>query len=165
MLNSMYKVNSVNIIKVCIVEGGINTENISVVYATKTQHSRKLAEAIGKELDVEAKNIAEHPQPEAAGLLFLVGGIYAGKCNPDLLSYAEKLDASIVGKVVLVTSSVSTSHRSQKDIRMLLVKKGIDVVDEITCPGGFLFIKFSHPNKKDIQAVAEAAKELSMKVN
>jgi hypothetical protein len=28
MLNSMYKVNSVNIIKVCIVEGGINTENL-----------------------------------------------------------------------------------------------------------------------------------------
>jgi len=67
-------------------------KNISVVYATKTQHSRKLAEAIGKEFGVEAINITQHPHPKAAGLLFLVGGIYAGKSNPDLLSYAEKLD-------------------------------------------------------------------------
>ena len=164
MLNSMHKVNGVNIIKVYIVEGSMVMDNISVVYATKTQHSRKLAEAIGKEFDVEAKDIAGPPQPKAAGLLFLVGGIYAGKCNPDLLSYAEKLDTSIVGRVVLVTSSVSTSHRSQKDLRTLLVKKGIDVIDEITCTGSFLFIKRSHPNKIDIQAVAEAAKEISRKV-
>ena len=134
--------------------------NVSVVYATKTQHSRKLAEAIGKEFGVKAKNIIECHQPEETGLLFLVGGIYAGKSNPALLSYAEKLDASLVKKVVLVTSSVSTSHRSQRDIRAILAKKGIDVVDEITCTGGFLFIKFSHPNKQDIQTIVDAAKDI-----
>jgi flavodoxin len=139
-------------------------DNISVVYATKTQHSKKLAEAIGKELNVGVKNIAVHPQPEAAGLLFLVGGIYAGKSNPDLLSYAEKLDVSITSKVVLVTSSASATHRSQRELRALLVGKGIDVIDEITCPGGFLFIKFSRPNKIDIQSVAETAKKISRKV-
>jgi len=139
-------------------------DNISVVYATKTQHSKKLAEAIGKELDVEAINITKHPHHKASGLLFLVGGIYAGKSNPDLLSYAEKLDASITSKVVLVTSSASATHRNQRDLRELLVGKGIDVVDEITCPGGFLFIKFSRPNKIDIQSVAEAAKNISRKV-
>lgn len=138
-------------------------DNISVVYATKTQHSRRLAEAIGKEFDVEAKNIAEYPQPEEAGLLFLVGGIYAGKSNPELLSYAEKLDASMVRKVVLVTSSVSSSNRSQRAIHTLLAKKGIDIVDEITCTGGFLFIKSSHPNKADVQVIAEAAKDISKK--
>lgn len=139
-------------------------DNISVVFATKTEHSRKLAEAIGKEFGVKAKNITESIQPEETGLLFLVGGIYSGKSNHALLSYAEKLDASLVRKVVLVTSSVSTSQRSQRDIRALLVKKGIDVVDEITCTGGLLFIKSSHPNKLDIQAIAEAAKDISRKV-
>jgi len=139
-------------------------DNISVVYATKTQHSRKLAEAIGKEFDIEAKNIAEHPQPKETELLFLVGGIYAGKSNPELLSYVEKLEASIARKVVLVTSSVSTSMRSQRDLRQLLVNKGIDIVDEITCTGGFLFINASHPNKMDIQAIVEKAKDISRKV-
>lgn len=138
--------------------------NISIVYATKTQHSRKLAEAIGEELGVEAINITEHPQPKETDLLFIVGGIYGGKCNPELLSYAEKLDTFIAGKVVLVTSSVSISHRSQRDLRILLVNKGIDVIDEITCTGGLLFVKSSHPNKKDIQVIAEAAKDISKKV-
>ena len=137
--------------------------NICVAYATKTQHSKKLAEAIGKEFDVEAINIANHPHPQAADLLFLVGGIYAGKSNPDLLSYAEKLDASITSRVVLVTSSTSATHRNQRDLRALLVGKGIEVADEISCPGGFLFIKFSHPNKTDIQSVAKAAKNISRK--
>lgn len=136
-------------------------DSIGVVYATKTQHSRKLANAIGKEFNVEAINAAENLQPESADLLFIVGGIYAGQCNPDLLSYAEKLDKSIVSKVVLVTSSTSISQRSQRDLRSILEKKGIDVVDEITCTGGFLFIKLGHPNKKDIQAVVEAAKGIS----
>jgi flavodoxin len=139
-------------------------DNISVVYATKTQHSKKLAEAIGKELGVEAINITKQaPSPKAAGLLFLVGGIYAGKCNPELISYAEKLNASITGKVVLVTSSASAAHRNQGELRQLLVGKGIEVVDEITCPGGFLFIKLGHPNKTEIRFVAEAAKEISKK--
>lgn len=136
-------------------------DNVSVVYATKTQHSRKLAEAIGQELGVEAKNIAEHPQLEETGLLFLVGGIYAGKSNPELLTYAERLSPSLVKKVVLVTSSVSVSSRSQKDLRQLLEKKGIDIADEITCTGAFLFLKLGHPNTADIHTIAEAAKELS----
>lgn len=139
-------------------------DNVSVVYATKTQDSRVLAEAIGKELGVEAKNIAECLQTQKTRLLFLVGGIYAGKSNPALLSYAERLDASIAKMVVIVTSSVSTSHRNQKELRALLEKKGIDVVDEITCTGGLLFIKFSHPNKTDIQTIAEMAMGILEKV-
>lgn len=138
--------------------------NVSVVYATKTQHSRKLAEAIAKEFGVTAKDVKKYPEPEATGLLFLVGGIYAGKSNPALLSYVEKLDASTTKKAVLVTSSVSVSNRSQKDIRELLVKKDIAVVDEITCTGGFLFIKITHPNKTDIQNIAEAAKDICKKM-
>lgn len=130
-----------------------HADNIKVVYATMTKHSRKLAEAIAQELGTEAKNVTEHPQPEAADLLFLVGGIYAGKSNPDLLAYAEKLDTSTTGKAVLVTSSASVSNRSQRDLRALLEMKGIEVIDEITCTGGFLFIKWGHPNKKDILTV------------
>ena len=139
-------------------------DNVSVVYATKTQHSKKLADAIGKELCVEAKNIAKHPQPQKAALLFLVGGIYAGKSNPVLLSYAEKLDASIVRKAVLVTSSASSSHRAQRELRAVLEKKGIDVAGELTCAGAFLFIRFRRPNKMDIQTIAKAAKDISGKI-
>ena len=136
-------------------------DNIGVVYATKTQHSRKLAEAIAQELGVSAKNIMENTQPEETRLLFFVGGIYGGKCNPDLLAYAEKLDSSLVKKAAIVTSSASVSNRRQKELRELLEKKGIDVVGEISCAGSFLFVKLTHPNKADINTIAQAAKELA----
>jgi len=58
---------------------------------------------------------------------------------------------------------VSVSGRSQRDIREVLVKKGINVADEITCTGGFLFIKFTHPNRQDIQTVVNAAKDIFTK--
>lgn len=138
--------------------------NVSVIYATKTQHSRKIAEAIGRELGVKAINIANDPQLAEEELLFIVGGIYGGKCNPELLSYAEKLDASLVKKAVLVTSSASDSLRSQKELREFLMKKGIDVVDEIGCTGSILFVKAGHPNQADLRTVAKAAKNISEKV-
>jgi flavodoxin len=146
-----------------LTEEGTIMSNVSVVYATKTRHSGKLAEQIAKEFGITAKDVEKYPEPEDADLLFLVGGIYAGKSHPALLSYAEKLDASVTKKVVLVTSSVSVSHRSQKDIRELLIKKGIAVVDEITCTGAFLFIKLTHPDKTDIQNVVEKAKDILKK--
>jgi len=138
-------------------------DNVSVVYATRTRHSKKLADAIGKEFGVEAKNVAEHPEPQKAGLLFLVGGIYAGRSNPALLSYAEKLSASTVGKAVIVTSSASKSHRAQRELRAVLEKKGVEVAGELACAGAFLFIRFGRPDKKDMETIAKAAKDISGK--
>ncbi len=135
-------------------------KTIRVVYATKTQHSRALAEAIGSSLGVAAVNVSEHDEPEEAELLFIAGGIYGGKCNPALVSYVEKLDPSQTKHVVLVSSSVSTSHRSQEELREIIAGKGINVLDEITCAGGFLFVKRSHPDKQDIKAVVNRANEI-----
>jgi hypothetical protein len=134
---------------------------VSVVYATKTQHSKKLAGAIAQAFGLEAKDIEKHPQPEKTGLLFLVGAIYGGKCNPVILSYIATLDSTLVEKVALVTSSVSQRSRSQKEVRELLVQKGIDVIEEIPCTGGFLLVKSSHPDKADIQCVTEKAKKIA----
>lgn len=94
---------------------------IDVVYATKTGHSQKLAEAIGRVLQVKAE-------------------------------------------VVLVTSSTSTSKRSQSDIRRILKEKGVEVPEEITCPGSLLFIKLGHPNTADVKKVAERAKQIGAQI-
>jgi flavodoxin len=44
--------------------------NVSVVYATKTRHSGKLAEQIAKEFGITAKDVEKYPEPEDADLLF-----------------------------------------------------------------------------------------------
>lgn len=138
---------------------------VGVVYATRTQHSKRLAEAIGRELGVEARNVRERPQPEGADLRFIVGGIYAGKCHPDILTYAGRLKPDHGGKVVLVTSSLSIHKRTQTELRGILEKKNIEIVDEIGCCGGFLIFKFSHPDQRDIQDVTRTAKGIFEKMD
>lgn len=136
-------------------------DRIGVIYATMTKHSKKLAEAIGQAVGAKAENIAANPKPYPADLLFIVGGIYAGKSSPELVKFVETIEASQVKQVVLVTSSASVSKRSQADIRKILNDKGIKVVDELTCPGGFLFVRFGHPNAADVQAVTAQAKRIA----
>ncbi len=141
-------------------KGGNYMRKVSIVYATMTKHSFKLAQAIAEELGIEAVKITEESVPEKTELLFIVGGIYGGTCNPVLVSYVDKLDKNIVEKAVLVTSSASESGRCQKQLISILQEKGIQLLDEITCTGGFLFVKLGHPNKKDIQQVVDKAKQI-----
>ena len=46
-----------------------------IIYATKTRHSKKIAEAIGKALDIIPYNIASDPVIKETDFLFIVGGI------------------------------------------------------------------------------------------
>lgn len=137
---------------------------ISVAYATKTKHSKKLAEAIGRALNVKAENVAASPTPHQADLMFIVGGIYGGKSLPELISYAKSIKANQVKKAVLVTSSASVSNKGQSEIRSILTEKGVQVLEEITCPGSFLFIKLGHPNTGDVKRVAERAKQIAEQI-
>ena len=134
---------------------------ISVVYATKTKHSKKLAEAIGKALNVTAVDVKTSPVPRAAELLFLVGGIYAGKSSPELIRYVEGLDVNQVKKVVLVTSSASVASRKQPEVYSLLTEKGVEVLEEISCPGSFLWLSFGHPNTADLEEASARAKKIA----
>jgi hypothetical protein len=61
-------------------------------------------------------------------------------------------EAIINGRIIMMTLNKGTWNT-----------KGIEVVDEITCPGGFLFIKFGRPNKTDIRSVVENTKNISGK--
>lgn len=128
----------------------------AVIYATKTGHSKKLAEAIGLALNIEAKNINTKPALNHVDLLFVVGGIYGGISMPELLEYIKGLEMPLPGRAALVTSCASGSQR-QTEIRSMLEKKGIEVVDEFVCRGGILFVFASHPNSKDVKDAAAFA--------
>lgn len=68
--------------------------NSSVIYFSKTGHSKKLAEAIGKEINIPVTNINTNEKIKEADLLFIVGGIYAGKSAPEMIKYISSLDNS-----------------------------------------------------------------------
>lgn len=134
--------------------------NINIVYATMTKHSKKLAEAIAKELNIHAQNVLDNTVLQDTDLLFIVGGIYGGKSLPILIEFVQQLDSQTIKKVALVTSCSSKKQR-QDNVRKILNDKGIEVIDEFSCYGNFLFIKFGHPNQQEIQQAVDYAVQLA----
>ena len=127
----------------------------SIVYATKTRHSKKIAEAVGKALNVQAQNVSDNPAQEA-DLLFIVGGIYGGESLPELLAFVKNLEKEKIKRAALITSCAS-KKQGQDSVRKILQDKGIPVVDEFICYGSFLFLKMGRPNKDDIQEAVNFA--------
>lgn len=131
---------------------------IGLAYATKTNHSKKIADEIAGELHIEAKNVAHNPSYENVDLLFLIGGIYGGESLPEMIEYVKTLDSGKVKKVALITSCVS-KKMYQETVRRHLTENGIKIVDEFVCQGNFLVVGLGHPNKTDIAAAVVFAKD------
>jgi len=134
-------------------------KKVSIVYATKTNHSRKIAYAIGKELNVSVENVTDHPVLLETDLLFIVSGIYGGNSLPKLLEFVNSLNSQMVKSVALVTSCAS-KECNQDNLKKILNEKGIKVVDEFVCRGGFLFFYMFHPNSQEIQEAVAFAVDL-----
>ena len=132
---------------------------IAVIYATKTKHSKKLAEAVGSFLNVEAQNIYGNPALNDIGLLFIAGGIYGGASLPELLDYLKKLNPPLPGCAALITSCASGRQR-QTAVRCILEGKGIKVIDEFVCKGSIMFVSMNHPDAGDLKDSAEFAQKI-----
>lgn len=133
--------------------------NIAVLYATKTNHSKKLAQAVGTALGVPAKSFTENPDLSDIDLLFIVGGIYGGVSLPELLAYLEALETPALKYAALVTSCGSGKQR-QGAVRRILEEKGVRVLGEFVCKGAILFVSLTHPNAKDLQSASDFALEM-----
>lgn len=131
-------------------------EKKAVIYATKTKHSKKLAEAIGSALKIKAYNISENPPLHDVDCLFIVGGIYGGVSMPELLEFVNTMEAPALKHAALVTSCASGQQR-QDAVRRILEEKKIEVVDEFVCKGAFLFVSMKHPNSKDLEKATDFA--------
>lgn len=142
---------------------GLRQMNIAIIYATKTNHSKKLAEAIGFCLNIQAQNITEKPTLQDVDLLFIVGGIYGGLCMPELLEYLRVIKSPLPKYAALVTSCGSGKQR-QIVLRNTLEEKGIVVLDEFVCRGRIFFVSITHPDAKDLKEVAEFAKKIVGKI-
>jgi beta-lactamase regulating signal transducer with metallopeptidase domain len=55
--------------------------------------------------------------------------------------------------------------QGQERVRKLLLERNIDVVDEMICQGGFLFVGLGHPNQTDINEVIGYANRMIKRVD
>ena len=132
---------------------------IAVRYYTKTGNTKKLAEAIGEALQVEALPIST-PVAEPVDILFLGNSYYAFSIDPEVRNFIASLDKKLVGKVVNF-GSAAMLNSTYKKVRAEADKVGIPLDErEFHCKGEFKGIHKGKPDEEDCKAAAEFAKAI-----
>lgn len=130
----------------------------AVRYYTKTGNTKRLAEAIAKELGVEALPISE-PVNEAVDYLFLGNSYYAFTIDPEVRSFVASLDKGKIGKIVNF-GSAAMLNSTYKKVKAEADKVGIAMDEkEFHCKGEFKGIHKGRPNADDVRAAVEFAKQ------
>lgn len=101
--------------------------NKAVRYFSKLGNTKTVAEAIAEGAGERAVSITDEPELKTyVDVLYLGGAPYANTMAPELREYAERLDKSMVGRVILFTTS-NWSRRTVLALKKLLKEKGIPV--------------------------------------
>ena len=130
----------------------------AVRYYTKTGNTKRLAQAIAKELGVEALPISE-PVGEAVDYLFLGNSYYAFNIDPEVKKFVASLDKNKVGKIVNF-GSAALLNSTYKKVKEEADKVGIAMDEkEFHCKGEFKGIHKGRPNEEDVAAAVQFAKQ------
>ena len=130
----------------------------AVRYYTKTGNTKRLAEAVAKELEVEALPISE-PVSEKVDILFLGNSYYAFSIDPEVRDFVASLDKEKVGKIVNF-GSAAMLNSTYKKVKAEADKVGIKMDEkEFHCKGEFKGIHKGRPNEDDIKAITEFTKQ------
>lgn len=130
----------------------------AVRYYTKTGNTKRLAEAIAKELGVEALPISK-PVNEAVDYLFLGNSYYAFNIDPEVKEFVSSLDKEKIGKIVNF-GSAAMLNSTHKKVKAVADKVGIAMDDkEFHCKGEFKGIHKGRPNESDIADAVKFVKQ------
>lgn len=130
----------------------------AVRYYTKTGNTKRLAEAMAKELGVEALPISE-PVTEKVDFLFLGNSYYAFDIDPEVKQFVASLDKDKIGKLVNF-GSAAMLNSTYKKVKKAADKAGIAMDEkEFHCKGEFKGIHKGRPNEDDVKAAVEFVKK------
>lgn len=131
---------------------------IAIRYYTKTGNTKKLAEAIGSAINVEAKTIDE-PLTEDIDILFLGSAVYAAGIDQKIKDFIKNINVN-VGEVVNF-SSAALIESTYKQVKKEVEAKGLKMSEnEFHCRGAFKFVHRGRPNDDDLRNVQEFAKRI-----
>ena len=131
---------------------------IAIRYYTKTGNTKKLAEAIGSAINVEAKTMDE-PLTEDVDILFLGSAVYAAGIDSKIKDFIANINVN-VGEVVNF-SSAALIESTYSQVKKQVEAKGLKMSeDEFHCRGAFKFVHRGHPNDEDLKNAQEFAKRI-----
>jgi len=131
---------------------------VAIRYYTKTGNTKKLAEAIGSAINVEAKTVDE-PLTEDVDILFLGSAVYAAGIDSKIKDFIANINVN-VGEVVNF-SSAALIESTYSQVKKQVETKGLKMSeDEFHCRGAFKFVHRGHPNDEDLKNAQEFAKRI-----
>ena len=131
---------------------------IAIRYYTKTGNTKKLAEAIGSAINVEAKTVDE-PLTEDVDILFLGSAVYAAGIDGKIKEFIKDINVN-VGEIVNF-SSAALIESTYKQVKKEVEAKGLKMSEnEFHCRGAFNFVHRGHPNDEDLKNAQEFAKRI-----
>ena len=132
---------------------------IAIRYYTKTGNTKRLAEAIAKELGAEALPISA-PIADPVDILFLGNSYYAFSIDPEVRAFVKGLDRNKVGKIVNF-GSAAMLNSTYKKVKAEADKVGIPMDErEFHCKGEFKGIHQGKPDEADMKAAQAFARKI-----
>ena len=131
---------------------------VAIRYYTKTGNTKKLAEAIGSAINVEAKTVDE-PLTEDVDMLFLGSAVYAAGIDQKIKDFIANINVN-VGEVVNF-SSAALLESTYKQVKKEVESKGLKMSEnEFHCRGAFKLVHRGRPNDEDLRNAQEFAKRI-----
>ncbi len=133
---------------------------VAVRYYTKTGNTKRLAEAVARAVNTDAKPISV-PVEESVDILFLGNSYYAFSIDPEVRDFVRSLDKNKVKRIVNF-GSAAMLNSTWKKVKAEADKAGIPMDErEFHCKGEFKGIHKGRPNDEDLKAAAEFAKGIA----
>ena len=130
---------------------------VEVRYFTRNGGTKKLAEAIAKAVDAEAKTV-DTPLEKYADVVFLGASVYGGKPDPSVVKFIAD-NARSIGKIV-VFGSACTGKSTFPAIKSAAAGQAVKTAEMFfQCKGQFWFFNKNRPNDQDCADAAEFAKK------
>ena len=132
--------------------------NIAIRYYTKGGNTKKLADAIAAELNIEAKSIGT-PLEEKVDVLFLGSSVYAAHLVGEVKKYIKD-NKDKIGKIVNF-STAAILKSTYAGVKKVCEKNGV-LLDEknFACKGSFGPMNKGKPNEEDLANVKKFAREI-----
>ncbi len=133
--------------------------SVAVRYYTRTGNTKKLADAIAKVAEVEAKEITA-PLEEKVDILFLGASVYGYAIDENIKAYIKSLKPEQVGKVVVFSTS-ALAERAFPEVEKFIKETGVKVDPRnFYCRGSFMVLHKGRPNEQDIASAERFAKDI-----
>ena len=137
---------------------------IAIRYFSKSGNTKKIADSIADECKIQALSI-DKPLDSKVDVLFLGCAVYAFEIDTAVKNFLLNLDAKIVTRVAIFTTSALFKKIAFKQVTKILKKKEIQCLEiDFYCKGEYRKMNVGKPDLEDIQRVKKFARMVKGKI-